>query len=61
MVKADGSWSRGQVMSLNHVIVYWMDVSNNASYYIKENMNQMGHTKKIKKQVIVIGLWFYLV
>jgi hypothetical protein len=33
-----------------------MDVSNNASYYIKENMNQMGHTKKIKKQVIVIGL-----
>jgi hypothetical protein len=39
-----------EVVSSNPGTVYWMDVSNNASYNIKRKIenkgSQMGHTKK---------------
>jgi hypothetical protein len=39
-----------EVMSLNPGTIYWMDVSTNASYYVREKIenkgSQMGHTKK---------------
>jgi hypothetical protein len=43
-----------EVMGSNPGTVYWMDVSDNASYYIQgkiENKgSQMGHTKKRLKR-----------
>jgi hypothetical protein len=40
-----------EVMSSNPGTVYWMDVRDNAIYYIKRKIenkgSQMGHTKKI--------------
>jgi hypothetical protein len=41
-----------EVVSSNPSTVYWMDVSNNASYYIKlkKTGSQMGHTIKIFKK-----------
>jgi hypothetical protein len=40
-----------EVMCLNPSTVYWMDVSNNASYSVKKiNGIQMGHSKKIFKE-----------
>ncbi len=38
-----------EVVGSNPNTEYWMDVSDDASYYIKENWkkySQMGHTKK---------------
>ncbi len=43
-----------EVVGSNPDTEYWMDVSVDASYYIKENWknkgSQMGHTKKIFKK-----------
>jgi hypothetical protein len=40
-----------EVVGSNPSTVYWMDVSDDASYYIKEKLKikvgKMGHTKKI--------------
>jgi hypothetical protein len=44
-----------EVVSSNPSTVYWMDVSNIASYYIKKIENkgsQIRHTKKFKKYFI---------
>ena len=39
-----------ELVGSNPSTVYWMDVSDDASYYIKKKIenkgNQMGHTKK---------------
>jgi hypothetical protein len=45
-----------EVVGLSPGPVYWMDVRDNASYYIKEKNkgSQMGHTKKIFKKSIKV-------
>jgi hypothetical protein len=44
-----------EVVGSNPGTVYWMDVSNYASYSIKRKIenkgSQMGHTKRISKKV----------
>ena len=51
-----------EVMGSNTGTVYWMDVSDDASYYIKRKLNikvaQMGHTI-LKNKYIYIYIYIY--